>query len=495
VPLIVVSAISLFGIVPSLSEYRSEARRANKIFQDAVDTVQQNTANHGAVHIVSAKSSQQDATNDARNAPRQGSLGLLQKQHTLAAEASTNSVKKPWLVIHIGPSKTATTSIQCGLQEYSLQLRGLDNYYYMGIACPGHGRTPIMPNNETALRFFELAGFMNWPQMTDTSILEQFLPRLDYHRRHGHNVIVSSEHFVENLNVTAHERWRKVKNMFQGFRVKAIVVSRNLVDWFPSYYYQRFLGEAKAAPPIQSFLLESLKAWEQGEDFTSHGFRAHRDHRKALKMWSSYFDLDVMDFYASDYEGDVVHNLVCEFIPNAAGTCNLLNQVKQDHKEFAVNVTLHNNGKRGKATVIHARKSKSVHETRVQFFAEQTHQYLNATEMTDRELRQVRAKKLAHINGVLDHHGILLQGSVFLHCLSPELESRLKSISTSFMQAYHKQQFGTTMTDIELETAIINQDDLFEKNRMKYCDLNLERLFGNITIKEHLLQGMVPKSK
>ncbi|KAL3907245.1 MAG: hypothetical protein SGILL_008950 [Bacillariaceae sp.] len=210
-------------------------------------------------------------------------------------------------------------------------------------------------------------------------------------------------------------------------------------------------------------------------------------------MWSNYFHLDVMDFYATTHGGDVVHNFICEYIPNATATCNMLNKAKQHQKELSTDTSM-NSSEQVDATIVHARKSKSVHEARILAFALQQHNFKTTPGLNEREAKNELYKKELEFEmntaSLLEEHAILSEASPYMDCLLPRMEFRLKSVATSFMEAYHKQKYGRDMSKIELDAALAKQDELFEKNRVKYCDLNVKVLFENATIKAQLLLGM-----
>ena len=61
---------------------------------------------------------------------------------------------RPYFILHVGPPKTATTTIQCGLNFYNELLAKEDNYYYLGQHCAtsreknrtmANGENPILP--------------------------------------------------------------------------------------------------------------------------------------------------------------------------------------------------------------------------------------------------------------------------------------------------------------------------------------------------------------
>jgi len=39
---------------------------------------------------------------------------------------------RPWMIIHVGPPKTATTTIQAGLAKYAKMLAKDDDFYFLG---------------------------------------------------------------------------------------------------------------------------------------------------------------------------------------------------------------------------------------------------------------------------------------------------------------------------------------------------------------------------
>ena len=515
-PILFLGAFLLAGSGPNLSSYRDDIQHVNGIF----DATNQTSTATKEFHIESedldesrgvtlqsdgetdraadgAPTSQQPAV-ASDSTPFGGSIGTSDAVNVQAADIHDSRTfndqrnsTRPYLILHAGPPKTGTTSIQCGLQKNFEALMELDNYYYLGIDCVGERG---MSQNPMSFKLFRIVGNINGAKEGnfDPYVME-FLAALESHRSQGHNVVVSSEHIVSLLSdgMKAQNNWRKFASMLPGFQTKAVLVQRNLVDWFPSLYYQYHLL-AKPPPSFQDYLLKSLRGWEQGSNATAPAFKKHVDQRRALKMLSSYFEIDVMDFYSDQYKGALFHRFVCQHLPNATGTCNLLDAKQQ---EAEVRAAADNRTSTKASTAIHARKSKSLHDARIVFFAEETHQYFNMSDMTDKELGQARGKNRALTNRILDQYDVLVEGSNFLDCLPSDMESRLKSISTSCMQAFHQQKYGRSMNERELEMGRAAQDLLFEKNRMKYCDVNMERLFANATIKELLLQDMVPKSR
>lgn len=402
---------------------------------------------------------------------------------TLNDHASTNSTqedkaeKKPWLILHIGPPKTGTTSIQCGLEKYSQHLMDLDNYYYMGIKC-GQGRRKSrdnkMANNETSIRGTALAYVMNGV-MEPTSETNRIFERLDNHRNKGHNVIISSEHL---MSVTAVQKtdinafWSNFKSLISGFQVKAVLVHRFVLDFVPSQYFQSFYTSSNT--PIPSFLTyleNSLTFWA-----TNQGRKAAKyiiDFVPVMELWSQHFDLKIMDFYSENFGGDVFQHFVCSYVPNATNACQLVTQEKAKPNESG--------------GAIRARVGGTVQPLRAFFHAMQLYNISNLDDKT--EHMKTKAKFLGNANQVFERFDIL-SNPYYLDCMSSDQEARLKNYSLYVMQSYYQRELGSDMSELELADGIAKQNRLFEKIKAegKYCDVNLEKLFFNDTIAAELMK-------
>ena len=54
------------------------------------------------------------------------------QQMTKWEVAKDDGDTRPWMIIHIGPEKTATTTIQAGLAKYAKMLAKDDDFYFLG---------------------------------------------------------------------------------------------------------------------------------------------------------------------------------------------------------------------------------------------------------------------------------------------------------------------------------------------------------------------------
>ncbi|VEU40674.1 unnamed protein product [Pseudo-nitzschia multistriata] len=150
-----------------------------------------------------------ERTNSNANATTKR-LGMTRDTTTVAKpDRKTNTNKeedtRPWLIVHVGPPKTATTTIQDGFIRHAImgRLAVEDNIYYLGMRFGERKDFLVGPNNATAVRTF-----------TMTDIIKNqyaFTEKLREHQKAGHNVVLSSEHYTSKLNVENH--WEE---MFSG---------------------------------------------------------------------------------------------------------------------------------------------------------------------------------------------------------------------------------------------------------------------------------------
>eukprot|EP00536_Pseudo-nitzschia_multiseries_P017922 jgi/Psemu1/53169/gm1.53169_g len=104
---------------------------------------------------------------------------------------------RPWMVVHVGPPKTGTTTIQQGLFKPRIRrmLARQDNVYYVAAR--------MISSNSTSRVF--LPGNLLFPG--PNSDLKKVLRE---HQQAGHNVLISSEHFTSKINARrSSASWRK----------------------------------------------------------------------------------------------------------------------------------------------------------------------------------------------------------------------------------------------------------------------------------------------
>lgn len=177
---------------------------------------------------------------------------------------------RPWLVLHVGPPKTGTTTIQYGLEKSALQLAKEDNVYYIGIVLNKIARVGG-ENGDPNVTMFRRKDFIS-PVIP----LKEFTEVLRSHKRNKHNVVISSEHLTHEL-INRPNYWKQMfKNLFLssrnyttdsgggggggddepffGFKVKVVVTYRHFYQWLPSWWAQSHLSLSTkhGLPPLKT---------------------------------------------------------------------------------------------------------------------------------------------------------------------------------------------------------------------------------------------------
>lgn len=289
---------------------------------------------------------------------------------------------RPWLILHIGPPKSATTTIQHGLVIHGKKLAERDNFYYMGQFRFG-GRTKDIERGPN--RVFRLDEFES----------EDFLEAIRKHRDEGHNIIISAEQYTSQIfnwkrmfkRKFLHSRPKGMRiastngarngttggldngdEPLFGFRVKIVVGYRHFFEWLPSMYYQTYHWIQRYYDPTSpefhrpgiieytENFLDRLKQYDPddknttiyttadmgsgsqagiqiGSAETSHGSLW------AYLKWSSTPELfervDILDLHQQTSKGapseetegvppktDVFADFVCQSLPSATHTCS-----------------------------------------------------------------------------------------------------------------------------------------------------------------------------
>ena len=195
---------------------------------------------------------------------------------------------RPILILHVGPPKTGTTTIQEGLKVYAHELAGRDNYYFIGQSIEKTQFTVPAPTNTTTTELKTKTTYNTFQMKELFYAHDDVCKELVHHLQQQHNVILSSEHFIsqfgrvswsrlyntiflrtpsigvdqqrgggrnKNRNNRNHHRRRLAQRNrasretntpvhdedhepYFGFKVKIVVTYRHFFQWLPSYYFQ-----------------------------------------------------------------------------------------------------------------------------------------------------------------------------------------------------------------------------------------------------------------
>lgn len=321
--------------------------------------------------------------------------------------------QKPWMIIHVGPPKTGTTTIQdlFGSQEIFKMLALKDNIYYMGSSGQGRKLTHSLDDsynkkNNTGVvtaKVFRMRDFV-W----DNSPL--FTQAVRDHQKAGHNVVLSAEHFTsyptnwnklfENILLrppqsdAGDEKNSTINNNDAspfGFRVKIVLTYRHFFDWLPSMYHQRYLGyrdfkDGKKMPGIAKVVEEFVSFNATDEEFVkfnpsrrssiANNYKGVSGSLYAYHKWTSrpelYDRVDVFDMHQqkvttsdnADYNSatsskSLFANFVCQSLPSATNTCRFLRQDASSNRS-QYNIVSRSRGR--KELVTEQDKYRIIHE-------------------------------------------------------------------------------------------------------------------------------------
>ena len=192
---------------------------------------------------------------------------------------------KPYLILHVGPPKTATTTIQCNLEKYSNLLVEFDNVYFIGASCDhaityrrqhsrpngggGGGGGGIGGSHQAATNsqqhgmirhnftmingitpplvnpLLYAIGYKGEHKLTKQQLEKSHQPMydfqtfLDYHHTLNHSIVYSVEQFSKRLPHTK-QVYDRINTIFNTSRWNVHVIStyRRYYDWLYSNYYQ-----------------------------------------------------------------------------------------------------------------------------------------------------------------------------------------------------------------------------------------------------------------
>jgi len=234
---------------------------------------------------------------------------------------TTTQRQKPWLVVHVGPSKTATTTIQGGLDQHASELASTDNIFFLGSNMGGERyfryREISNSNSSGGFSFSKIYKGNKFLGGRD----EEFVSHMKWHAQQKHNLVISCELFTEWLSrkltyfdindliflqtggyteriqaskpdpsdegrqkymkeeLSKDEKDRRRKQDFRrsrhtfnnddsssfAFDVKFVVTYRHYFQWLPSYFYQSEVANGRGIPSIIKYIELALE--DLGEQY------------------------------------------------------------------------------------------------------------------------------------------------------------------------------------------------------------------------------------
>jgi hypothetical protein len=388
---------------------------------------------------------------------------------TLIVQNSTTTNATQYFILHIGPPKTATTSIQCGLNKFSRALARKDNYYFLGQSCR-LGTVVTMANGEESILAFDMLKELN---TLNTTYLRALKVRVQAHYTLGHHLILSSEHFISKLH-DKNRIWGYLKRLTAGFKVKIVIAYRHYFQWIASMYYQQHYRNeymtwphsgGSVHPSFQSYLTTHLDNWESSNRTNTGSRRSTHHSLWALLLWSKHFDdVHIFDLHQ---EGDTFTNFVCQTLPSATSFCNALKHLLD--------------GGIVDGELVVKRVSTDYHAERVVEEA-----YLKGLIRRD-----VTKNNTVHVarEAIVKHS--VHKNPDYLDCIPQSLEDRLKNASLTFMELLYRAD-GRQLSDVRWDEAVNEHNTMFDKTKAqgKYCDIHPTNFLQNTTLLEDAIHPM-----
>ena len=150
------------------------------------------------------------------------------------------SIEQPIAVLHIGPHKTGTSSIQCDLTHYQDDLLGKASIAYLGRTYSPCISNKIHNNVSSSFKAHELIS--NNPSQIQ-SIWNQLDAKLRYFSKQKISVVLSDEVFARNIasdstnNDMRHELYNLCSRYYPG-QVHVVVMYRRYYEWMLSRWNQ-----------------------------------------------------------------------------------------------------------------------------------------------------------------------------------------------------------------------------------------------------------------
>ncbi len=209
------------------------------------------------------------------------------------------------LVLHIGQSKTGTTSLQefLRLNRSNLREQGVlyPDYYQKNV--------PLNTLNHNSLAE-ELCGFSRYPRLSTKEYFAQITEQAESFN--CHTVILSGESFLGAPQVwrteedffTAHqEKLNVLKNHINGYEIHLVAYLRCQEDWFNSAITQIIRYEGLLEKPVYKSDAQLLKFLEP-----------HLNYNALLKLWKDTLQPSKMFILPYERKKMVQRNTIYDFI-------------------------------------------------------------------------------------------------------------------------------------------------------------------------------------
>ena len=215
----------------------------------------------------------------------------------------SNTSQMPLFVLHVGPPKTGTTSLQHVLSAYQNILLE-DSYHYLGDAkLLGGDFTRCLNKLE---RNHKKGDRLCW---------ELFIELLEYHRKLGNNIILSNEVF--GLHTRRPFAWNLLHDYLGHWPLVEIVVSyRHLHNFMPSAHFELQKNLRWPGPPEHGkFVTPITKFWRR--DCSRSNIGAVPTPGAVIARFGAHYKVKVLNIESHDQ----ISYFLCSILEGANRTC------------------------------------------------------------------------------------------------------------------------------------------------------------------------------
>jgi hypothetical protein len=283
----------------------------------------------------------------------------------LSADAMVGSVslqrRQPLFILHIGPYKTATTSLQCYFSAHTAALQQ-DGIHYVGnvpgdVMCgssSGHDEPPVNDQTTTAIQQ-DRPSSLTRPvlfrycldpicqsdppaeQCDCSHAYEIFHNRTNIYHANNETILISEEMFssVEDLEefVTQMRHWP----------IRVVFTYRRLYEGLPSAYYQIYdtYGSNPRAKttlrqwPDQGGLVIPTVDEYLGRKWADPSYSPSAKWQRWMKQ-SHFHDVTIANMHGPN-EHAFLHYFVCDILHEAKELCRLMSSTSTDEETMFVN--------------------------------------------------------------------------------------------------------------------------------------------------------------
>ena len=234
------------------------------------------------------------------------------------------------LILHIGQSKTGTSSIQRILQENRKKLAGQGFLY---PDCYSNGMPLSTPEHNSLAE--QLAGFSRYPRLS----ADEYFTQIEKQQANGsyHSVILSGESFfgapqvwkLDNPDAffSAHEaKLQALKKYTQGYDVQVICYLRHPLSWFESCIAHLIRYEGLMGRRLYT-----------NDDAMLDLLMPHMDYKRILGLWDEIISTEKMSVVPYERkrlaDGDIVQDFLSHAGIDATGL-DLGAKVKDENRSL-----------------------------------------------------------------------------------------------------------------------------------------------------------------